>query len=153
VRKIYFPDIYYYKGILKIFGEDVMTKLLLLFLVSLIPSTIFCQPEIPTRATDDTTYYIAVEVMPEPIGGIAEISDRLYYTEEAQMNNIEGKIYVLAYVNEEGTVDSTKILQGLGYGLDEIASDAVLQTKFTTAKQDNIPVKVVVAIPIIFKLD
>jgi TonB family protein len=60
---------------------------------------------------------------------------------------------VLAYVNENGTVDSTKILQGLGYGLDEVASDAVLQAKFTTAKQDGIPVKVVVVIPIIFKLD
>ena len=130
-----------------------MTKLLLLLLVSIFPFTIFCQIEIPMRATDDTTYYIAVEVMPEPIGGISEISDRLYYTEEAQMNNIEGKIYVLAYINEEGNVDSTEILQGLGYGLDEIAGDAVLQTKFTKAKQDGVPVKVEVAIPIIFKLD
>jgi protein TonB len=109
--------------------------------------------EIPTRATDDTTYFIAVEVMPEPIGGIAEIASRLYYTKEAQKNNIEGKVFVLAYVNEEGAVDSTKILQGLGYGLDEIAGDAVLQTKFTKAKQDGVPVKVEVAIPIIFKLD
>jgi periplasmic protein TonB len=130
-----------------------MYRLFLLLFVSFYPLTSFCQVEIPMRATDDTTYYMAVEVMPEPIGGIEEILTRLYYTEEAQKNNIEGKIYVLAYVNEEGTVDSTQILQGLGYGLDGVASDAVLQSKFTVAKQDGVPVKVEVAIPIVFKLD
>lgn len=119
----------------------------------LFPLTIFCQMEIPMRATDDTTYFIAVEVMPEPIGGIAEISSRLYYTVEAQKNNIEGKVYVLAYINQKGIVDSTKVIQGLGYGLDEIAGDAVFKSKFTVAEQDGIPVKVEVAIPIIFKLD
>lgn len=130
-----------------------MNKVLLLLMVLIMSEIIFSQIEIPMRATDDTTYFMAVEVMPEPIGGIAEISSKLYYTEEAQKNNIEGKIYVLAYVNEEGDVDSTMILQGLGYGLDEVASDAVLQTKFSVAKQDDVPVKVEVAIPIVFKLD
>ncbi len=130
-----------------------MLKYFIFFFALTFHTAIFSQLEIPTRAEDDSTYFMVVEVMPEPIGGIEEISSRLYYNEEAQKNNIEGKIYVLAYVNEEGTVDSTKILQGLGYGLDEIAGDAVLQSKFTVAKQDGVPVKVEVAIPIIFKLN
>lgn len=130
-----------------------MTKLYLLSLVFLFPLTIFCQPEFPTRATDDTTYYMAVEVMPEPIGGIQGIASKAYYTKEAKENSIEGKVYVLAYINEEGDVEKKMILKGLGCGLDEVSSNAVLQAKFTPATQDGVPVKVEVAIPVVFKLD
>jgi protein TonB len=37
--------------------------------------------------------------------------------------------------------------------LDEKASAAVLKTKFIPGKQDGVPVKVEVAIPIVFKLE
>lgn len=129
-----------------------MNKIFLFLLVFTYQITIFSQIEIPTRATDDTTYFITVRVMPEPIGGIEELSSKLYYTEVAKKFNIQGKISVLAYINEEGTVDSVMVLQGLGYGLDEIASEAVFQTKFTPGKQDGVNVKVQLVIPIFFRL-
>ena len=90
--------------------------------------------------------------MPEPIGGIAAIQSHIYYPETARKSNIEGKVYVLAYLNEKGSVDKTKILKGLGYGLDEAASKAVLKAKFTPGMQDGDPVKVEVVIPIVFIL-
>ena len=108
---------------------------------------------VPKVAPDDSTYYIAVEDMPEPIGGIKAIQSNLIYPENAKEQSIEGKVYVLAYINENGVVEKTKIIKGLGYGMDEAASDAVKKVKFIPGNQDGKPVKVEVAIPIVFKLD
>jgi TonB family protein len=98
-------------------------------------------------------YLIAVEDMPAPIGGIKAIQSRIQYTEIAKRAGIEGKIYVLACINEEGTVDKVQIIRGLGAGLDEAAIDAVKQTKFSPGKQGGKPVKVQVSIPIVFRLN
>jgi TonB family protein len=103
--------------------------------------------------SNSKNYFVAVEVMPEPIGGIEAIQSRIHYPEIAKRAGIEGKIYVLALINEEGTVDQTQILRGLGAGLDEAAMDAVKQTKFIPGKQSGKPVKVQVSIPIVFKLN
>lgn len=130
-----------------------MVKYFLVIIVLTISSISFSQPVIPTKAEDDSTYYIAVEEMPEPIGGIKAIMENVHYPKEAMENNIQGKVYVLAYINEEGLVEKTKIIISVDPLLDEAASDAVKKVKFTIAKQDGKPVKVEVAIPIVFKLN
>ncbi len=130
-----------------------MYKYFLVYIVLAISTIAFSQPEIPTKAEDDSTYYIAVEEMPEPIGGIKAIMENVSYPEEAKENNIEGKVYVLAYINEEGIVEKTKIIKSVNPLLDKAATDAVKKVKFSPGKQDGTPVKVEVAIPIIFKLD
>lgn len=108
---------------------------------------------VPKLADDDSTYYIAVEDMPEPIGGIQAIQSNLIYPVSAKEQGIEGKVYVLAYINKNGVVEKTKIIKGPGYGMDEAAADAIKKTKFIPGKQDGKTVKVEVAIPIVFKLD
>ena len=130
-----------------------MYKYILVFLFIAISAITYSQPVIPTKAEDDSTYYIAVEEMPEPIGGIKAIMENVSYPKEAKENNIQGKVYVLAYINEEGIVEKTKIIQSANSLLDNAASDAVKKVKFTSAKQDGKTVKVEVAIPIVFKLD
>jgi protein TonB len=130
-----------------------MYKYFLVYIVLAISTIAFSQPEIPTKAEDDSTYYIAVEEMPEPIGGIKAIMENISYPEEAKENNIEGKVYVLAYINEEGLVEKSKIIKSVNPLLDKAATDAVKKVKFSPGKQDGTPVKVEVAIPIIFKLD
>jgi protein TonB len=130
-----------------------MFKYFLVLLIVVINFLSFSQPEIPTKAKDDTTYYIAVEVMPEPIGGINAIMENVTYPNKAKKSNIQGKVYILAYINEEGLVEKTKVIQSVDPILDDAASDAVKKVKFTPAKQDGKPVKVEVAIPIVFKLD
>lgn len=130
-----------------------MYKYFLVFLFIAISAITYSQPVIPTKAEDDSTYYIAVEEMPEPIGGIKAIMENVSYPKEAKENNIQGKVYVLAYINEEGIVEKTKIIQSVNTLLDNAASDAVKKVKFTSAKQDGKTVKVEVAIPIVFKLD
>jgi protein TonB len=101
---------------------------------------------------EEPTYFVAVEEMPEPIGGIQAIQSKIIYPEIAKRAGVEGKVYVLAFVDETGEVTSVKIIKGLGAGLDEAALNAVKQTKFKPCKQRGKPVKVQVSIPIVFRL-
>jgi len=101
---------------------------------------------------EEPTYFVAVEEMPEPIGGIQSIQSKIVYPEIAKRAGVEGKVYVLAFVDETGTVTDAKVLKGLGAGCDESALSAVKQTKFKPGKQRGKPVKVQVSIPIVFKL-
>lgn len=102
---------------------------------------------------DAPVYFVAVEEMPEPIGGIAAIQSKIVYPEIAKRAEVEGKVYVLAFVDENGDVTKAKILKGLGAGLDEAALNAIKETKFKPGKQRGKPVKVQVSIPIVFKLN
>lgn len=98
------------------------------------------------------TYFVAVEEMPEPIGGIKAIQEKITYPEIAKRAGVEGKVYILAFVNENGDVTKTQLIKGIGAGCDEAARDAVMKTKFKPGKQRGTPVKVQVSIPIVFKL-
>lgn len=101
---------------------------------------------------EEPVYFVAVEEMPEPIGGIAEIQKKIIYPEIAKRAGVEGKVYVLAFVDESGKVTNAKIIKGIGAGCDEAALSAVLKTKFKPGKQRGKAVKVQVSIPIVFKL-
>jgi periplasmic protein TonB len=109
-------------------------------------------PKETKHIEEEPTYFVAVEEMPEPIGGIAAIQSKIVYPEIAKRAGVEGRVHVLAFVDENGNVTKAQILKGLGAGLDEAAVKAVQQTKFKPGKQRGKPVKVQVAIPIIFRL-
>lgn len=106
----------------------------------------------PDLLRGDQIYFVAVEEMPEPIGGMKSIQEKIVYPEIAKRAGIEGKVYVLAFIDENGNVANAKVIRGIGAGCDEAALDAVKQTKFTPGRQRGKPVKVQVSIPIMFKL-
>ncbi|MFO7524547.1 MAG: energy transducer TonB [Ignavibacteriaceae bacterium] len=101
---------------------------------------------------EEPVYFVAVEEMPEPIGGIQAIQSKIVYPEIAKRAGVEGRVYVLAFVDESGAVTNAKIIKGIGAGCDEAALDAVKKTKFKPGKQRGKAVKVQVSIPIVFKL-
>jgi len=101
---------------------------------------------------EEPVYFVAVEEMPEPIGGISEIQKKIVYPEIAKRAGVEGKVYVLAFVDEAGIVTDAKIIKGIGAGCDEAALNAVKKTKFKPGKQRGKAVKVQVSIPVVFKL-
>ncbi|MEJ2104184.1 MAG: TonB family protein [Ignavibacteriaceae bacterium] len=105
-----------------------------------------------TAIEKEPVYFVAVEEMPEPIGGIAEIQKKIEYPEIAKRAGLEGKVYVRAYVDENGDVIKAEVVKGLGGGCDEAALDAIVKTKFSPGTQRGKPIKVQVTIPIIFKL-
>ncbi len=100
----------------------------------------------------ENEYLPAAEEMPTPVGGLKALYSKITYPEIARQSGIEGKVYVIAFVNENGEVDDVKILKGIGGGCDEAAIKAVKATRFTPGKAKGHPVKVKVALPIIFKL-
>lgn len=109
-------------------------------------------PKEEKKVEEEPTYFVAVEEMPEPIGGIKGIQEKIVYPEIAKRAGVEGKVYVLAFVDENGNVTKAQVLKGIGAGCDEAALDAVQKTKFKPGKQRGKPVRVQVSIPIIFKL-
>ncbi len=100
----------------------------------------------------DKGYLAYADQMPEPIGGLAEIYKGIEYPETALQNGIEGKVYVLAFINEEGTVDDVKIVKGIGGGCDEAAVKAVKKAKFIPALNEGMSTKIKMALQIKFKL-
>jgi protein TonB len=109
-------------------------------------------PVTPKFELKKESYSMMAEKMPEIIGGLESIQKKVTYPEEAIKNKIEGTVYVLAYVNENGDVYFVEVLKGIGYGCDESAKKAVLETKFKPAYNQGKPVKVRIVIPIRFKL-
>jgi len=101
---------------------------------------------------EEPTFFVAVEEMPEPIGGIGGIQSKIVYPEIAKRAGVEGKVYILAFVDENGNVSKAEVVKGIGAGCDEAAVAAVLQTKFKPGKQHGKAVKVQMSIPVVFKL-
>jgi protein TonB len=112
-------------------------------------------PRIEDRRTveEEPQYFVVVEEMPEPIGGISAIQSKIVYPEIARRAGVEGTVYILAYLTEEGTVVKTEVAKGIGGGCDEAAASAVLSTKFNPGKQRGKAVRVKVMIPVKFQLE
>lgn len=101
---------------------------------------------------NEEDFYIAVEEMPEPIGGIVGIAEKVRYPEIAKRAGIQGRVFVKALIDEKGFVAGTSVIKGIGAGCDQAAMEAVMQSKFKPGRQRGKPVKVQVTIPILFKL-
>lgn len=109
-------------------------------------------PDFDVTPKAEDGYYMALEKMPVPVGGIKAIQANLTYPEIAKRAGIEGKIFVKVYIDEKGNVEKSEIIKGIGAGLDEAAIYAISQTKFNPGILKDIPVKVVMVIPIVFKI-
>ena len=97
-------------------------------------------------------YLPYAEVMPEPVGGLESIYKKITYPEMAKRAGVEGKVYLLIYINEKGGVDDVKVVKGIGAGCNEAAADGVKTIKFTPGKNNGIPVKVKLSLSVNFKL-
>ena len=100
----------------------------------------------------DELYKPFAQVMPEPDGGIEGIYSKIKYPETAQKAGVQGKVYLLIYINENGGVDDVKVLKGIGAGCDEAAVQAIKETKFSPGKDNGVAVKIKLSLPITFKL-
>ena len=74
------------------------------------------------------------------------------YTEEGRSLKIEGDVALDVVFQANGTVLVTKVVSGLGHGLDEAATRAAQQIKFKPAKRDNENVDFPARIRIQFRL-
>lgn len=101
---------------------------------------------------EDPAFYLSVEVMPEPVGGIKAILKKISYPKQAKENNIEGTVMIRVFIDRDGEVLDAQVVKGIGYGCDESARLAVFYHRFKPGLQRGQRVKVQMDIPIEFKL-
>lgn len=75
------------------------------------------------------------------------------YTETARRVGIQGLVIVEAIVNERGSVENVKLVQGLGFGLDEAAMQAIRTWRFEPATLHGEPVAVYYTLTVNFQMD
>ena len=101
---------------------------------------------------EDPAFYLSVEIMPEPIGGMDAIYRKITYPKKAKENNIEGTVIIRVFIDRDGEVLDAKVVKGIGYGCDEAARLAIFYHRFKPGLQRGKRVKVQMDIPIEFKL-
>jgi TonB family protein len=75
------------------------------------------------------------------------------YTDEARAARVAGIVLIQAIIRKDGTVDSFKVLRGLGYGLDESAINTIAKKwRFRPGTFNGEPVDVQVNIEVSFRL-
>jgi TonB family protein len=77
---------------------------------------------------------------------------RASYTDDARRRGIEGDVVLEIVVKADGLVGSVRVMRSLGAGLDQRATDAVRQWRFSPARRQGTAVDVVVEVAVEFKL-
>ncbi len=97
-------------------------------------------------------------VGPYVVGGGVKAPIAIYqplpaYTEEARKARAEGIVLIQAIIRKDGSVDSFKVLRGLGYGLDESAINTIAtKWRFKPGTLNGTPVDVQANIEVSFRL-
>ena len=108
-------------------------------------------PPVPPTREDD--YFVVVDKMPELIGGLQSLQRHIRYPEEARRAGVQGRVFVQFFVNEQGEVESPRIVRGIGGGADEEALRVISRyAKFTPGQQRGRNVRVQYSLPIVFRL-
>ncbi len=105
----------------------------------------------------NTQVFNVVEKMPEFPGGMSAFSSYLganiKYPETAKANGVEGKVYINFVVEKDGSIDSVKVLRGIGSGCDEEAVRVIkAMPNWNPGMQKNKAVRVSYNVPIKFSL-
>jgi periplasmic protein TonB len=74
------------------------------------------------------------------------------YTDEARTKKIEGEVLLQVVFTAAGDVKVQRVIQGLGYGLDDSAQSAARQIRFKPAQQGGEPVDFAAIVHILFQL-
>ena len=105
------------------------------------------KPVVPKPPVSEV-YLVAVEQMPEPLGGMESIKDKI--PPSVKSSGVKGTVYVLAYIDETGTVRKVLLSKGIGGEADQAALNAVRRTHFRAGRKAGVPVKVQMLLAILF---
>jgi protein TonB len=82
------------------------------------------------------------------------LSSHIHFTNSAKQNEVEGKVVLRFIIDESGNITNCKIIRSIGYGLDEIAAEAVSNMpKWKPAIQGDRKVPVLFTLPVQFSLN
>ena len=74
------------------------------------------------------------------------------YSEAARKANLEGTVELSAIIRKDGSIETVKVLRGLGLGLDESAVRALKRWRFRPGMKDGSPVDLRVNVEVTFSL-
>lgn len=97
--------------------------------------------------------YTSADKMPEIIGGLQVLTEKIKYPDEAKEQGIEGMVFISMIVDEKGEVYKPEVLKGAHRLLDKAAITAVKKLKFMPGENSGKKVKVKLTLPISFKLN
>jgi protein TonB len=104
-------------------------------------------PPPPPKVVDETP-----DELPVRLGSLHDVVPP--YPAAAQRAEIEGQVVLSVYVGTGGRVEKVKLVQGLGYGCDEIAIEwAKTHWRFRPATKHHQPIATWIKTPIAFVLD
>lgn len=109
-------------------------------------------PEEEEEEESEPEVFVAVEQMPELIGGISGLQQKINYPEMARKAGVEGRVIVQFEVTQEGNVENAQVLRGIGAGCDKEALRVVREAQFEPGQQRGKPVRVKMSLPITFSL-
>lgn len=98
-------------------------------------------PRVKQTAAVSNTTPVEILFKPKPI-----------YTDEARAKKIEGDVLLQVVFSASGEVKVERVVQGLGYGLEDSAESAARQIRFRPAKQAGQPVDSTAIVHITFEL-
>jgi len=78
--------------------------------------------------------YTVVDQDPSPVGGLSALTEDASYPERAARRGVEGRVYVQAVINADGTVREAELVRGIGYGCDREALRVVREAEFEPAQ-------------------
>jgi TonB family protein len=142
-------------------------KLGSLLALSALLFTVFACSEEPNKDTTDVgtqstdlkqEIFTIVESQPEYKGGIDAfrkyLMTELRYPLKARQMGVEGSVQVEFVVEKDGSVSEAKAVKGIGAGCDDEAVRVLKNTQgFTPGTQNGKPVRVRMAVPVVFKLN
>ena len=111
----------------------------LITLLLLLSSPLLAQQTAPEQSQPDRVYHAGQDHVTVPVV-IERVTPQ--YTDEARAARIAGVVSLECVVKKDGTVSVTKVIEGLGHGLDENAKVALEQFRFRPGMKDGEPVNV-----------
>lgn len=92
------------------------------------------------------------DILPEPLYGWDSVYSKLVYPEFALKRKITGTVKIKLWIDERGRVEKTEIIEGIGYGLADVAEIVLRYTDFEPAIKNGRAVPIEVVVPIEWKL-
>ncbi|MCK6617862.1 MAG: TonB family protein [Cyclobacteriaceae bacterium] len=116
------------------------------------------QVEVLHEEEETDKIFLVVESEAEFDGGrtalVKFVSENLKYPNQARRMGIEGKVFLSAVIEKDGSVTNVQVLKGIGAGCDEEAVRVVSKLpNWIPAKQRGRPVRSRITVPIIFALN
>lgn len=114
--------------------------------------------QVPDEVAEDPPFHV-VEEMPsfdhDGYNGFYKyMAKNLKYPSQAKRFNVEGKVFVQFIVERDGSMTGVKVVRGIGYGCDDEVMRIVKNApKWEPGKQRGEPVRVIMILPITFKLN